>query len=294
MGADQSAKGAKAAAVEGVSAQAIRRTEALLFAAATPLLPAEIARVLPGSTPDIPNREGAKQVEAVLHAVQALYAPRGVNLVETDGRWQFRTAPDMAEFVRPADHVSRKLTRAAYEVLAIVAYHQPVTRAEIEAIRGVSISHGVLETLIDAGFVRPRGRRRSPGKPLLLGTTNEFLVRFGLASLQDLPALGEILALTGNEGMAVPLAEFGGLLGVPFAGESEIPLEEDVFEQMQSERLEREAEHAPLAEEGEETGFVAHAAVAGQVAQALRAADRRPKEGQSHADATQAGGPHEA
>ena len=164
--------------------QQLRLVEALLFAAAEPLTePALRARL--GPEADLPE---------LLRALAANYEGRGVNLVRLAGGWAFRTADDLAEALRVERPVLRKLSRAAVETLAIVAYHQPVTRAEIEEIRGVGLAKGTLDTLIEAGWVRPRGRRISPGRPLLWVTTPGFLAHFGLDSLADLPAIDELRA----------------------------------------------------------------------------------------------------
>ena len=165
-------------------ARQLRLFEALRFAAAEPLTePALRARLGPAA--DLPE---------LLRALAANYAGRGVNLVRLAGGWAFRTADDLAEALRVERPVLRKLSRAAVETLAIVAYHQPVTRAEIEEIRGVGLAKGTLDTLIEAGWVRPRSRRISPGRPLLWVTTPGFLVHFGLDSLADLPAVDELRA----------------------------------------------------------------------------------------------------
>src|SRR5829696_6607342 len=162
--------------------EAMRIAEALLFAAAEPLGAAEIGARLP---------QGAN-VEAVLHDLAELYAPRGVNLVRVAGKWAFRTASDLS-FVLARDVVEqRRLSRAAMETLAIVAYHQPVTRAEIEEIRGVATSKGTLDLLLETGWVRLRGRRRAPGRPVTYGTTPLFLTHFGLDAVDDLPGLEEL------------------------------------------------------------------------------------------------------
>lgn len=165
-------------------AQVIRMTEALLFAAAEPLDIDSIAARLP---------EGA-DVGAAIEDLQKCYEDRGVNLVRIANKWMFRTADDMA-FLMERETVSvRKLSRAAMETLAIIAYHQPVTRAEIEEIRGVSVSKGTLDVLMETEWVRLRGRRRMPGRPVTYGTTEEFLVHFGLENVGDLPGADELKA----------------------------------------------------------------------------------------------------
>ena len=163
-------------------ARQLRLFEALLFAAAEPLSEQALCARL-GPEADLAE---------LLGALAERYEGRGVNLVRLAGGWAFRTAPDLAEALRVERPTSRKLSRAAVETLAVVAYHQPVTRAEIEEIRGVGLAKGTLDTLIEAGWVRPRGRRISPGRPLLWVTTPGFLAHFGLDSLADLPAVDEL------------------------------------------------------------------------------------------------------
>ncbi|HEX5453569.1 MAG TPA: SMC-Scp complex subunit ScpB [Stellaceae bacterium] len=162
----------------------LRLIEALLFAAPEPLGEDEMARRL---------GDGA-DVAGLLQALAGRYSDRGVNLVRVAGGWTFRTAPDLAPFLRSERAVPRKLSRAAVETLAIVAYHQPVTRAEIEAVRGVALARGTLDRLLEAGWVRPAGRRDVPGRPLNWVTAPAFLVHFGLDSLTDLPGIDELRA----------------------------------------------------------------------------------------------------
>src|SRR5580658_574562 len=161
-----------------------RRIEALLFAAAEPLSAADLARRLP---------EGADIAHALM-ALKARYAERGVNLVCVADRWRMQTAADLAFLMTEERQEPRRLSKAAQETLAIIAYHQPATRAEIEAIRGVQASRGTLDLLLEIGFVRPRGRRRTPGRPVTYATTDAFLEHFGLASLADLPGAAEMKA----------------------------------------------------------------------------------------------------
>jgi segregation and condensation protein B len=161
-----------------------RMIEALLFAAAEPLALADLARRLP---------DGAA-IEAALQQLAQRYAGRGVTLAEVGGRWRFQTAADLAFLMVDQRAEPRRLSRAAQETLAIIAYHQPVTRAEIEAIRGVQASRGTLDVLLEIGFVRPRGRRRTPGRPVTYATTDAFLEHFGLAGLADLPGAAEMKA----------------------------------------------------------------------------------------------------
>jgi len=159
-----------------------RRVEALLFAAAGPLSAADIARRLP---------EGA-EVGRAIAGLRARYESRGVELVCVADRWSFRTAGDLGFLMTEEREEPRRLSRAALETLAIIAYHQPVTRAEIESVRGVSISRGTLDLLLEMGFVRLRGRRRTPGRPVTYATADRFLEHFGLASLYDLPGAAEM------------------------------------------------------------------------------------------------------
>jgi segregation and condensation protein B len=162
----------------------LRLLEALLFAAPEPLAEDELARRL-GEDAD---------VAALLRELGEGYAEHGVTLVHLAGGWTFRTAPDLAPELRSERVVTRKLSRAAVETLAIVAYHQPVTRAEIEAIRGVALARGTLDRLMEAGWVRPMGRREVPGRPLNWVTTPRFLAHFGLDSLDALPGIEELRA----------------------------------------------------------------------------------------------------
>ena len=161
-----------------------REVEALLFAAAGPLSEAELARRLP---------EGA-DVRGAIEALQGRYAGRGVELVCVGERWRFQTAGDLGWLMTEEKEEPRRLSKAAQETLAIIAYHQPVTRAEIEAVRGVQASRGTLDVLLELGLVRMRGRRRAPGRPVTFGTTDAFLERYGLASLGDLPGVAEMKA----------------------------------------------------------------------------------------------------
>jgi segregation and condensation protein B len=164
--------------------ETMRAVEAVLFAAEQPLTLADL-RAYVGEEADI---------AAALAALTELYAGRGIELVERGGRWHFQTAPDLANFLRRDREDSRKLSRAGIETLAIIAYHEPVTRAEIEAIRGVQISKGTLDVLMEAGWIRPAGRREVPGRPLTYATTPEFLSHFGLASRRDLPGIDDLRA----------------------------------------------------------------------------------------------------
>jgi segregation and condensation protein B len=162
-----------------------RALEALLFASEEPLTLAEIARRL--------DRE-EKGLTTDLVAIAEEFADRGFNLVERGGRWHFQTAPDLAHLLRETREVPRRLSRAAIETLAIVAYHEPVSRAEIEAVRGVQISKGTLDVLMEAGWIAPAGRRQVPGRPLTFATTPDFLSHFGLADRRDLPGIDDLRA----------------------------------------------------------------------------------------------------
>jgi segregation and condensation protein B len=166
------------------SAQQLRLLEALLFAAAEPL----------GMEALSEHFEKTTDVGELLRALSESYAGRGVHLVRLAGGWTFRTAPDLAPKLRLQQKITRKLSRAAVETLAVIAYHQPITRAEIEQIRGVALGKGTLDTLMEARWIGPKGRRASPGRPLLWVTTKEFLVHFGIDSLNELPALDELRA----------------------------------------------------------------------------------------------------
>lgn len=161
-----------------------RAIEALLFAAAGPLSAADLAQRLPPEA----------DVGAALMALKARYAGRGVELACVADRWRFQTAADLSHLMTEAREEPRRLSKAAQETLAIIAYHQPVTRAEIEAVRGVQASKGTLDVLLELGLVRMRGRRRTPGRPVTYGTTEAFLEHYGLASLADLPGMAEMKA----------------------------------------------------------------------------------------------------
>jgi segregation and condensation protein B len=163
-----------------------RAVEATLFAAETPLSVDALAAHLGGLAPG--------DVREALAVLEQHYRNRGVHLVERGGRWHFETAPDLAHLLRREKEQVRRLSRAATEVLAIIAYHEPVSRAEIESIRGVQTSAGTLDVLMEAGWVRPAGRREVPGRPVIYATTPEFLDHFGLASRRDLPGIDELRA----------------------------------------------------------------------------------------------------
>lgn len=160
-----------------------RAVEAVLFAATEPM-----------TTDAIRAHLGGAEVRMALAALQAHYAGRGIELVKRGERWHFQTAADMAHLLRREHEEARKLSRAGIETLAIIAYHEPATRAEIEAIRGVGVSKGTLDVLMEAGWIRPAGRREVPGRPLLYATTPAFLAHFGLASRRDLPGIDDLRA----------------------------------------------------------------------------------------------------
>ncbi len=165
-----------------VFAQDLRVIEAMLFTASGPVTAAILK----------PSLSAKADIDALMAALVQDYAPRGVNLLRVAGGWMLRTAPDLAPVLTDLAPEQRKLSRAAVEVLAIIAYHQPVTRAEIEEIRGVSTSRGTLDVLLETGWIRLRGRRRAPGRPVTYGTTPAFLIQFGLDSVQDLPGVDEL------------------------------------------------------------------------------------------------------
>ena len=199
----------------------LRILEALLFAAPEPLDQAELAEHF---------AEG-EDVAVLLAELQSLYAARGVNLVRVAGKWAFRTAEDLAFLLEREAVEQRCLSRAALETLAIIAYHQPVTRAEIEEIRGVSTSKGTLDVLLETGWIKLRGRRRAPGRPVTYGTTEHFLGHFGFDSIQDLPGLNELkgaglLDSTLPPGFAMPNPD-----DAPDLREDEDPLEDELGEE---------------------------------------------------------------
>ncbi len=193
------------------SGQHLRILEALLFASDGPL---------DGETLNDKLPDGA-DVDALIASLAERYANRGVNLVEVGGGWVFRTAPDLAPHLTVYRTVKRRLSRAAMETLAIIAYHQPVTRAEVEEIRGVGLSRGTLDLLLEAGWIKPKGRRRMPGRPLTWVTTDDFLEHFGIDSVADLPGVEELKA--------------AGLLQanpVPIGGAGELPLDDPLGESL--------------------------------------------------------------
>lgn len=174
--------------------QHLRVIEAILFAATEPVSTAKLLEFLPAGT----------DVQSLLEDLQANYANRGVNLVQVAGNYMLRTSADVSFVLRRETIQQKKLTKAGLETLSIVAYHQPVTRADIEDIRGVAISKGTLDTLLDIGWVRMRGRRKTPGRPVTYGTTDGFLRHFGLNEITDLPGLHELKAAGLLEGSLPP------------------------------------------------------------------------------------------
>jgi segregation and condensation protein B len=210
------------AAGDILASEAARVAEALIFASANPVSESYLAERLP---------EGA-DLAGILAGLRQFYAGRGVNLLRIDGHWAFRTAADLSFVLRKDNAEARKLSRAALEVLAIIAYHQPVTRAEIEDIRGVQTSKGTLDVLLEAGWVKFRGRRRSPGRPVTFGTTRDFLDHFGLEEIRDLPGLEELKA-AGMLSGRIPAG-----LTVPIPGDSDtLGDEEDPITQLDLEEL---------------------------------------------------------
>jgi len=200
---------------EAVRPEELRLLEAMLFASAEPLDEGTLAARLPAGV----------DVREALARLQEDYAVRGVNLVRIGGKWTFRTAGDLSWLLSKETIEARKLSRAAIETLAIIAYHQPVTRAEIEDIRGVSTSKGSVDVLLETGWIKPRGRRKAPGRPVTYGTTAAFLSHFGLDALDDLPGLEELKGsglLDGRlpPGFSVPLPSDD-----PALREDEEPLE---------------------------------------------------------------------
>lgn len=190
----------------------VRAVEATLFAATEPMTAEAISTHLGGAS-----------VREALTELAAHYDGRGINLVERGGHWHFQTAPDLAHLLRREREDVRRLSRAATEVLAIVAYHEPVSRAEVEAIRGVQTAKGTLDVLLEAGWVRVAGRREVPGRPVIYATTPEFLAHFGLASRKDLPGIDELRAA----GLLDPVEDaIEAAMAAP-AGPADAPDDED-------------------------------------------------------------------
>lgn len=203
----------------------LRILEAMLFAAAVPLDEASLVLHL----------KGAHDLKCLLGTLQAEYATRGVHLVKVSGKWAFRTAEDLSWLLEKHAVEEKRLSRAALETLSIIAYHQPVTRAEIEEIRGVTTSKGTLDVLLETGWIRPRGRRRAPGKPLTFGTTPAFLEHFGLDAVGDLPGLAELKAAGLLDGILPPDFRVPSPQNVAALMPDELPLEAGDEEQAQTE-----------------------------------------------------------
>jgi len=215
--------------------EASRIAEALLFAASEPLDEAEIARRLPDEI----------AVGDILDQLRADYAPRGVNLARAGRKWFFRTATDLSYVLAREEVEQKKLSRAAMETLAIIAYHQPTTRAEIEELRGVAISKGTIDVLLETGWVRLRGRRKAPGRPITYGTTDQFLMHFGLEQIGDLPGLDELKRDGLFDGRLPKDFRIPAPSDDPALREDEEPLEENVEPlEMEFELDEGEAEPA--------------------------------------------------
>jgi len=186
----------------------LRLAEAMVFAATTPVTARQLGQLLPN---------GADS-DAVLAALQARYAGRGVELVEVGGGWQFRTAPDLAPKLRRVVQVPRRLPRVAMETLAVIAWHQPVTRGEVEEIRGAGLSQATLEALLEHGLIAPKGHKEVPGRPTLWGTTGKFLEQFGLKSLKDLPRREELVSAEAAAPLLSAVADPAGDAGGDGAG----------------------------------------------------------------------------
>ncbi len=213
---------AEAPDIDDKMADAMRRAEAVLFASDRPIDAETLAKALP------PGVEPGD----VLMKLSAEFRNRGVQLVELGGKWRFQTAPDLAFLFEETREQPKQLSRAAKETLAIIAYCQPVTRAEIEDVRGVAVSKGTVDVLMDAGWVRPRGRRRTPGRPITYGTTDGFMVHFGLDSLDSLPGREELRAAGLLSSVAPRDFEFAGTPRDPDTGEilPEDPADEAEFQ----------------------------------------------------------------
>lgn len=219
--------------------EALRIAEALVFASEKPVTVQMLAGVLPEELP----------AATVLGALAARYAGRGVELQEVAGGWAFRTAPDLAPRLTRVIEAPRRLPRAAMEALAIIAYHQPCTRGEIEEIRGTALSQTSLEALLELGLIQPRGRRETPGRPALWGTTDKFLAQFSLRQLGDLPKREELV--TAETGPALPLPESGPPgPGTPDAEPPEAEPAEAAFPEAEAPEAEIPGPETPEPEKG--------------------------------------------
>lgn len=211
----------------------LRILEALLFAASEPIEETKLAGHLPAG----------EDIASLIEELRAFYAGRGVNLVKVAGKWAFRTAEDLAYLLDRYATQEKRLSKAALETLSIIAYHQPVTRAEIEDIRGVTTSAGTLDILLETGWVRLRGRRRAPGRPVTYGTTDSFLVHFGLESIKDLPGLAELRASGLLDGNLPPDFAVPEPTDVAALMPDELPLEAEADEEPEeTEELEEDSD----------------------------------------------------
>jgi segregation and condensation protein B len=218
--------------------QQLRLVEALLFASAEPMDEAALKARLPEDA----------DLAGLLQELGQLYANRGVQLVQVGKRWAFRTAPELAAYLRTEQAVPKKLNRAGVETLAVIAYHQPITRPEIEEIRGVSLSRGTLDVLLEAGWIKPGKRKEGPGRPVTWVTTETFLDHFGLASIKDLPGIEELKA-AGLLDKRPAIAAYGAALTEEQAAEQEAAREAELEEaeeaELSLEELELDEEETP-------------------------------------------------
>ncbi len=234
MAADEPVDGTAEVSDEAVSegadvepdTEAVRIAEAVLFASPDPVTETRLKQQLPEGT----------DVAAVLQQLARHYEGRGINLVKVAGKWAFRTAEDLGYLLEKYATEQRRLSKAALETLAIIAYHQPVTRAEIEEVRGVATSKGTLDVLMETRWVRPRGRRRAPGRPVTYGTTDEFMSHFGLESLGDLPGLADLKASGLLRADLPPDFAMPGPKEIAALMPDELPLEDDADAEDEAER----------------------------------------------------------
>lgn len=225
----------------------LRLLEALLFASTEPLSIEQLSR----------HFQKDRDLKPLLEELKSYYENRGVNLIKVEDRWAFRTAPDMAPLLRVEQSQSKQLTRAGVETLAIIAYHQPVTRAEIEEIRGVSLSKGTLDTLLEIGWVKPKGRRRTPGRPVTWATSQTFLDNFALESLDDLPGFDElkIAGLLDARPAITALGDHGDLLSVSGDGVDLETIDSEGGDAEEDDRLSREFGEDLADEESEQSSL---------------------------------------